>query len=207
MCPLQRIWKGFKVEEIQSYRISDALLQYRQFSDKISSVQAIVQLPTDHLLIAIGSFSGEVHLWRLRMLCRDSTSLETDDIRIVQKHADEVTAVAFDPSGRQIASCGLDRVLLVTDVDTGMPLFRKEHTEALCCLDWRLPSGEWLVLGDECGTLYVWNMQVGSVETKHKSFDGVISAVATTKTSDGRIRIAVAGVDGRDFTVKILNCI
>lgn len=204
MCVPLRIWKGFTATEIQSYRISDALLEYAQFDDKIASVHAIMS--DQHLLIAVGTFDGNVHLWKLRITQRAKISVETVSKSIVQTHSDEVTAVAFDPLGRQLASCGLDRVLLVADVVTGMNLFRKEHTEALCCMDWRLSIGEWLLLGDETGTVHVWNMQTGSVQTQTKAFDGVISAINTTQTSDERTFVIVAGVDGRDFSVKVLNC-
>lgn len=182
------------------------MLDYEQFDDKISSVHAILSAKDQQLLIAVGTFDGNVHLWKLKITRNPNIYLESMSKSIVQTHSDEVTAVSFDPLGRQIASCGLDRLLLVADVATGMNLFRKEHSEALCCMDWRLSNGEWLMLGDEAGTVFVWNMQSGSVQTETKAFDGVVSAINTTKTSDGRTFVIVAGVDGRDFSVKVLTC-
>lgn len=201
-----RIWKGFTATEIQSYRISDALLDYAQFDDKVSAVHASLSLKDQQLQIVVGTFDGKVHLWKLKVTRTTPISMETLSKSLVHSHSDEVTGVSFDPFARHVASCGLDRMLLVADVATGMNLFRKEHTEALCCMDWRLSCGEWLLLGDEFGTVYVWNMQTGSVQTETKPFDGVISAINTTKASDDRIFVIVGGVDGRDFSVKVLEC-
>jgi WD40 repeat protein len=59
-----------------------------------------------------------------RHQCRGS------ETRVFRGHHAAVTAVAFDPTGRQVASAGRDGLLLVHERDTGMKILSLPHPDA-----------------------------------------------------------------------------
>lgn len=215
-----RVWSGFRADDMQqSFRASDALLTYLQLDDKIASLHAIVVLPDeddnadDHhrssvpqLRVLIGTFGGQVHLWtpplanvtRLGGARFDKPSLPAGAAVgasvLLHRHADEVTIVRLGPAGRRAASCGLDGVLLVSDVRTGMRLMRAEHLAAWCCMAWprELSAvGDVLLLGDDRGAVSVWNMRTGGRQTLvegvfgGESGGGLVSALAACRRPGG----------------------
>lgn len=229
---LYRIWSGFRADETQqNVRATTALRACKQLDDRIATLQAIVvagdaanvaDAAERPLLILIGTFAGDVHLWRPKL---DRSLDREPDSSVLHSHDDEVTAARFGPFGRRAASCGLDGVLLVSDVRTGMRLMRVEHTAAWCCLEWPpalASAGDLLLLGDDCGAISVWDMSTGARRmVVERAFDngdgggGLVSALTACRMGpecDGggglienqRLFVIAAGVDGsRDFRVKV----
>lgn len=156
----------------------------------------------DGIRVVVGLVSGEVILWRLKTSGRLSiSSVETIDTKLLYTHADEVTSVRFNKDGTKVATCALDCVLYVCDIDTGMSLFKKEHTNCLICLSWCHESGI-LYLGDNTGFIYVWNMMTGERNCCESGFNGPITSIASSLESENRCRVIAAGVDGTEFLVK-----
>lgn len=152
--------------------------------------------------VVVGLASGDVIIWRLKTSGRLSPgSVETIDTKILFTHADEVTSVSFNKNGTKIASCGLDCVLYVCDIETGMMLFKKEHENCLICLNWCHESGI-LYLGDNTGLIFVWNMMAGEKNCTESGFNGPITSITSKLDSDNKCKIIAAGVDGNDFVVK-----
>lgn len=163
-------------------------------------------LAKDCIAVAIGLENGEVIIWRLKITGPLSlNTIETIDVKHLFKHGDEVTDVSFNKSGTKIATCALDCVLCVCDIDTGMTLFKKEHRNCLICLSWCHESGI-LYLGDNKGLIYVWNMMTGEQNCCVSGFNGPITSITsdldTNTNTDTKCKIIAAGVDGNDFLVK-----
>lgn len=145
------------------------------------------------LRVLIGTFGGQVHLWTppLTIVTKlgGSAASATEAAAVLHTHGDEVTTVRFGPTGRRAASCGLDGVLLVSDVAKGMQLLRVEHRAAWCCMAWPRElsaAGDVLLLGDDRGAVSVWNMRTGEMETVVDGAfggecGGLVSAVAACR--------------------------
>lgn len=143
-------------------------------------------------------------VWRLKITGPLSmNTIETIDVKHLFKHDDEVTDVSFNKSGTKVATCALDCVLCVCDIDTGMTLFKKEHSNCLICLSWCHESGI-LYLGDNKGQIYVWNMMTGEQNCSISGFNGPITSITSDldTTNEATCKIIAAGVDGSDFLVK-----
>lgn len=152
--------------------------------------------------VVIGLVSGDVILWRLKFSDSDFKSIQTIDPKILFTHADEVTGVSFNKNGTKVASCGLDCVLSVCDIDTGMTLFKKEHPNCLICLNWCDESGI-LYLGDNSGLIYVWNMMTGEKNCSELGFNGPITCITSDLDALNKCKVIAAGVDGNEFLVKV----
>lgn len=159
--------------------------------------------------IVIGLVNGEVLLWSLSFddsLSDDAklnvSSIKTVDTKLLYTHADEVNDISFSKDGSKIASCGLDRYLYVCDIETGMILFKNDHPNCLICFDWCFDN-QMLYLGDNMGTLYIWNMMSGEKVYTETVFDGPITCITSKLEAEGRkIRVIAAGVDRNEFVVK-----
>lgn len=201
--PIHRVWKGF--DAINSFRLSDSMLAYLPFEEKISALDC--HLHNDILQIAIGTFAGEVHLWTLLILDETKTIVqepETVRSKLLHHHrpGTEVLAVAFNCNGTKITSCALDGTLNVCDIGSGMTLVSRQHSSAFTCLDWSY-SDECLVLGDQVGHVFVLNMLTGSMHSELAAFDGCTTAICVSKAEN---KLAVGGINGREYLLKIWDC-
>lgn len=193
-----RIWKGF---DNKSYSLSDSMLSYLPLEEKIVSIDS--RRAKNKIKVVIGLVSGEVILWT--SIIGDQSNLSnvtTADTKVLLCHEDEVTDVTFNMDGTKIAACGLDKILFVCDIQTGMILFKNEHPNGLICLDWCF-SNQMLYLGDNDGIIHVWNMMNGEKKCTHKIFNGPVTAVTTTADEDNNcINVIAAGVDYNEFLVN-----
>lgn len=192
-----KIWKGF---DCKPYSLSDSLIAYYSFEEKVIAIDAFWS--KDSIKVAIGLVSGDVILWRLKTTGQLSLhTIETIETKLLFTHADEVADISFNKNGTKIASCALDRVLYVCDIDTGMTLFKKEHPNCLICLSWCHESGI-LYLGDNAGFIYVWNMMTGERNCSELGFNGPITCITSMLDADNKCKVVAAGVDGNEFLVK-----
>lgn len=192
-----RIWKGF---DTKPYSLSDSLIAYYSFEEKVFAIDAFCT--KDCIKVAIGLENGDVILWRLKITGNLSLhTIETIDTKLLFKHGDEVTDVSFNKNGTKIATCALDCVLYVCDIDTGMALFKKQHQNCLICLNWCHGSGV-LYLGDNSGYIYAWNMITGEQNCSELGFNGPITGITSHLDADNKCKVITAGVDGNDFVIK-----
>lgn len=189
--------------------MSDALIAYLPLEEKITSVHAVT---TDvRLYVVVGTRGGEVWLWSLKRKPTTTTCIELEalDTHLLHKHTDEVTAVSFNVAGTKVASVSLDSFVHVCDVATGMTLFRKQHEAPLTCLNWSFFS-ELLLVADECGSLFVWNMQTGTIQLQRDTLfgdGGMISGLTVATAMNNNRMVIVAGVRGREFSIVALECV
>lgn len=100
----------------------------------------------ENTYLAVGTEDGEIYIW--------NTSSNT-----VQKkfspHKGSIKSISYSPDGQKLSTCGLDSMIQITDVNTGMSLYSKMMPSPLLCLKW---EDYLLFAGSECGILYVWNI-------------------------------------------------
>lgn len=187
--------------------MSDAMVAYLPLEEKVSSIDA--SLTSENVLqVTIGTFSGEVFLWKLH--ANDVSDMETIDTTVMTKHLDEVTSVQFNQSATKIASASLDGTFHICDIKTGMVMLNQQHNSPIICLDWKYAE-EYLAMGDENGFLILWNMITGTEHIKTKAFGGLISCLVTANREK---KIIAAGIDGsetvgdrHEFGIKVFDCL
>lgn len=186
------MWKGFNDKP---YRLSDSLLSYYSFDEKVLTVDIFKS--NNIIKIVCGLINGDVAFWRL--------SDYENDCKVLYTHADEVTNIHFNETGTKIVSCALDRYLYVCDVDTGMILFKKEHPNCLICLSWCFDN-DFVYAGDNAGFIYAWNMRMGEQSCSDRVFNGPITSITSKWCADDKLcRVIVAGVNQNDYLIKAFS--
>lgn len=191
--------------------MSDAMIAYLPLEEKVSSVDVMHIENIIH--VAVGTFSGEVLLWKLSSdnLSKPAIDLESMETIVLTKHQDEVTSVQFNESKTKIASASLDGTFHICDIKTGMVVLSQQHNSPIICLDWKY-SEEYLTMGDENGYLILWNMITGTEHTQSKAFAGLVSCLVTDNHEK---KIITAGIDSKEsvgtekneFSLKVFDCL
>lgn len=108
-------------------------------------------------------------------------------------HSDYVSAVAWSPDGKRIASASGDHTVQVEDaVGGGHVLTFRGHASDVACLSWS-PDGKYIVSGSIDGTILVWDATSGN---RIYTYDGHSDAVFDVAWSPDGSRIASASNDG-----------
>lgn len=90
-------------------------------------------------------------------------SLEYEDYKTLGGHPDGgVQNLRFSPNGKYLATAGLDKVVIIWDVDTGKPLRRLYGHEDEVYEATFSPDNSLLVTASSDGTARVWDVQTGS---------------------------------------------
>lgn len=187
--------------------MSDAMIGYLSLDEKVSSIDA--SLTSDKIIqVAVGTFSGETFLWKLR--ATDTNDLETIETTVLTKHLDEVTSVQFNESKSKIASASLDGSFHICDITTGMVVLSQQHNSPIICLEWKY-SDAYLAMGDENGYLIIWNMITGTEHIKTKAFAGLVSGLVTDNSEKKIIAAGIdrseSGGDRNEFGFKVFDCL
>jgi transcriptional regulator with XRE-family HTH domain len=143
-----------------------------------------VALTADGALLAAGTLTGEVRLWR----AADRTLLLA-----LQAHTGVVYMVAFSGDGRLLASGGFDGAVRLWEAPSGRPLATlRGHSGAV----WGMAlaeDGRLVASGGEDGTVRLWEAPSGRPLATLHGHTGMVWSVALA--GDGRL-LASAGVDG-----------
>ncbi|XP_041776593.1 protein FAN-like isoform X1 [Anopheles merus] len=176
---------------------NDSVVGYHVLEEKVVSLDTFAGERT--IRVAVGLQSGELLLYELdgRTVHRP-TSYTRDNQQLLQTHRGAVCEVRFSAKGTLIASVGEDRLLYVTDADSSMTICRKELAETVRCLCWTA-DGKYLLLGDRTGTLHVWNMLLGVVESELTLHTACVYRIECIDEQ----RIVSCGKDDNNYCVKL----
>src|SRR5262249_34960813 len=110
------------------------------------------------------------------------------------RHAAAVTAVAFAPDGRTLASGGSDHVIRLWEPATGRELARLagEHKDPITALAYS-PDGKSLVSGGNEGTVRLWDAATGKAPRRYFRMHRSMSQLALS--ADGRTLASVGTGD------------
>lgn len=148
------------------------MVGYLPLEDKIVALDTFQS--DANLSIVVGTESGEVFLWTLRLGNIDIDRLvfvESQEHKLVVQHRGGVCVANFNRNCTLIVSCGEDRMFNIVDIDTGMVIFKREMPAVVGCLSWA-NDDKFLLMGDRTGMLHVWNMLEGMVQKEFRVHTG-----------------------------------
>jgi WD40 repeat protein len=116
----------------------------------------------------------------------------------IKKHTDWVTAVAYSPNGKLLASADRNGGISIWDPENAQELFTLAgHKSAVTALSWR-PDSKLLASSSEDGSVKVWEMQEGKQVKNLSAHNGGVLWVSYGR--DGRLVTC-----GRDGAVVVWN--
>lgn len=156
------------------------------FSDRITSLD----FSPDGKQLAIGSGPpsrfGDVKIYDV-----DNGQLLRD---LGEVHSDTVFGVRFSPNGRQLATCGADKLCKLFQVDSGQLIKSFEgHTHHVLAVAWQ-DNGQRLATASADNTVKTWNVESGERLQSIEGFGKEVSAIEFLAQTD---QIATASVDGQ----------
>ncbi|XP_055603286.1 protein FAN-like [Uranotaenia lowii] len=184
-----KIWNDFHIQ---------AVIGYLPLEDKIVHLDS--SFSTGELRIVIGTASGEIFLWTLTLHGRGiKTTVDSQSHKQILQHREgSVGAVQFNRNGSLVVSCGEDKMFNIVDVNTGMVIFKRSMPTAIFSLCWA-KDDKYLLMGDNTGMLYVWNMLEGTIQKEIRVHSDRIYCIGSTL--DGQI--VTSGRDDKNYCVKI----
>jgi WD40 repeat protein len=120
-------------------------------------------------------------------------------------HGSRVTALAWSPNGKWLASASYDKTVRVWDATNGAYLLTyKEHHERVNALAWS-PDSTKLVSASHDGTVRVWNALSGTPIVTYSGHAGPVNAVAWSPvfSANGTVLPSHIASGGTDKTVHI----
>ena len=121
---------------------------------------------------------------------------ENDDF---SPHFGGITAIAFSPEGRYLASGGLDKTVKIWDVEAEVQVLDRDFLNYVETVAWS-PDGSRMAAGSADGRIIVWDHAAGRETARFEGHrNGAVSAL--DYAPDGS-RIVTAGTDG---SVRVWN--
>ncbi|XP_029730273.2 protein FAN [Aedes albopictus] len=186
-----KIWNDFHI---------DSVIGYLPLEDKIVCLDTFQS--DCSLRVAIGTACGELFLWNLQVTREQSGQslpyIDSQEHKLVLQHKEAVCVVRFNRNCSLIVSCGEDRMFNIIDIETGMVIFKREMPIPIRSLCWA-KDDKYLLMGDQGGTMYVWNMLEGLIQKEVRVHSDCIYCIGCTDKS----QIVTSGKDDRDYCVKI----
>jgi WD40 repeat protein len=157
------------------------------FTDTFGIIATVAFSP-DGELLAAGTGTGEVHIWR---------AANGMPLRTLKGLTDWIWSIVFSPDGRILASGGSDQTVRLWDVNTGQLLANlQEHTNRLRSIAFS-PTGRMLASAGEDQIIRLWD---ASTLQSLSTLQGHTKPVrATAFSRDGRILVS----SGDDLAIRM----
>ena len=168
--------------EMQDATLSGATLRDSVFTEAIDGTWAVA-ISGNGQYWAAGSRRGEVRVWR-----EAGQTLHL----VWQAHTDTVSALAFGPDERLLASGSWDGTITLWELERDAPLWTVQHTKGVLSLAFT-PDGRTLASSGNDATIQLWESQSGT-HLQSLQHPGPVFSVAWS--SDGRL-LASGSSDGR----------
>lgn len=121
----------------------------------LDSPAACLAWAHDGKTVATGDWAGNVRLWEV---WEDGLRVKLRETRVLNGHADNITAVAFSPDGKMLASGSWDGTVRLWDVRTGAHRARLTgHRDEVTCLAFS-PDSRHLASGSRDHTVLIWDV-------------------------------------------------
>ncbi|XP_055914218.1 protein FAN-like [Eupeodes corollae] len=189
-----KVWKGFKDLNGKMYRLSNSMIAQYEFDCYINCV--CTKKTSDEFLVIIATKSGDIWTWKFDL---DNSNLTNPSEPIVfQKHYDQVLSICLNKKQTKLASCSTDGSMHVTDMKTGMNLFKKKLDSTPLALSWS--ENDYLINVNDDGFIYIWDLLQVKLYLHVQIFKGPITIVTSHKKDDELI--ITAGKDLNDYKIK-----
>jgi WD40 repeat protein len=169
---------------------SGVRLRYHMTGDR-GWICSLAWHPAGKILVAGRGYPGMIQVWDA-----DQGQL----LRTIEAHENVVWSLAWDATGRRLASGSFDQRLRIWDADTWEPVTTIDpaHNGQVTSLAWS-PDGQRLVSGGNDGLVRIWDPDKGLQLNILRGHQGVAYGVVWQPAHD---RILSGGQDG---TVKVWN--
>ncbi len=153
--------------EMQDARLSGAVLQDSVFTEPFDAIMAVTMSRTGQYWAA-GGRRGEVRVWR-----EEGKLLH----RAWQAHTDTVSALAFSPDGRTLATRSWDGAIKLWDLECGTLLWTSRQSTTINCVAFA-PDGQVLASGGNDAPIRLWDAKLGTLLHTLSHGSGPVFALA-----------------------------
>jgi WD40 repeat protein/DNA-binding CsgD family transcriptional regulator len=168
--------------EMQDATLSGATLQDTVFTEAFAAIWAVA-ISRDGQYWAAGGRRGEVQVWR-----QGGKILHL----AWQAHTDRVSALAFSPDGRTLATGSWDGAIKLWDLESGSLLWTSRQTNTIQCVAFA-PYGRTLASGGDDTVIWLWDARGGTFLQRLNEPSAMVNALAWSR--DGSL-LASGGFDG-----------
>lgn len=177
-----------RVYPITLYDTRTGALLRETLPNDITGIRHLVASPDGRYLVSDVGHSADLLLW-------DATTFRL--VRRLQGHTRQINALAFDATGKRIASASSDNSVRLWDVDSGREVRTLSAGDQFVPVALAFhPDGRRLAVGDGwySGTVLIWDVESGQKLSELRGHSSDLGSVAYSP--DGR-RLATAAGDGQ----------
>ncbi len=189
---------GDSFGDLQFYHEDISLFNYRNATTVAWSPDGAHVADAWYPRFTYGSARQQVYVWgRYPVMC----GLDEDCPVPGGSHSAAISALAWSPDSKRIASASLDKTVLIYDVahQKNLVIYRG-HTDAVLTVAWS-PDGKYLASGSADKTIQIWDVTSG---TRVLTLPGHTGAVTTVAWSPDSKHVVSSSEDG---TVRVWDVI
>jgi WD40 repeat protein/transcriptional regulator with XRE-family HTH domain len=179
--------------EMQDADLSRVALQDSVFTEPLDAIRMVV-VSRNGQHWAAGNRRGEVRVWG-----EGGKTLQ----RVWQAHLSDMTALAFSPDGRTLATVSFDTTIKLWNVKNGTLLWTGWQTGGIIAVAFA-PDGHLLASGGNDGRIHLWDVQRGVEVQTLADQRTVIGTLAWSP--DGRL-LASGCIDGNIWMWNALEAV